>query len=229
MVWTSSANQKERMKNMKLIKIGGIVLLAAAAVFFGFHFFADNEGQAPLPEEGKGEEQYVAELAYYRERTEQLETELSQLKQEQYTAKQEYEERISELELLLKAEDPVAPPVSATYTYTVSDNAVTITGYSGDATRLILPDTIDGLPVVTIGREAFKNSALVEVVIPSSVKKIDWFAFYGSRDLSSITIPASVSKIEYGVFDGCERLTIHCEKNSYADKYARSYGMRVSD
>ena len=216
---------------MKIIKIGGVVLLAAAAVFFGFHFFfGDNEGQTSLPEEGKGEEQYVAELAYYRERTEQLETELSQLKQEQYTANQAYEERISELELLLKTEEePTTPPVSATYTYTVSDNTVTITGYSGNETKLILPDTIDGLPVVTVGREAFKNSALVEVVLPSSVKKIDWFAFYGSRDLTSVTIPASVSKIEYGVFDGCERLTIRCEKNSYADKYARSYGMRVSN
>ena len=216
---------------MKIVKIGGVLLLAAAAMFFGFQFFfADKTEEIPLPNEGDGEDQYIAELAYYRERTEQLETELLQLRQEQYTAKQEYEERISELELLLKAEEePTAPPESATYTYIVSDNTVTITGYSGGATKLIIPDTIDGLPVATIGREAFKNSALVEVVIPSSVKKIDWFAFYGCRDLSSVTIPSSVSKIEYGVFDGCEHLTIHCEKNSYADKYARSYGMRVSN
>jgi hypothetical protein len=182
----------------------------------------DNEGDDVNP--------YVEELAYYRAKTEQLETELSQLKQEQYTAQKEYEERISELELLLRAEEEsTEPPASVTYTYTVSENTVTITGYSGNETRLVIPDNIDGLPVSTIGRESFKNSVLVEVVIPDSVKKIDWFAFYGSRALTSVTIPSSVSKIEYGVFDGCEALTIHCERNSYADKYARSYGMRVSN
>lgn len=231
MVRTSSAKQKKGRKNMKIIKIGGVLLLAAAAVFFGFHFFfAKGDEQVPMDNEGDDVNPYVEELAYYRAKTEQLETELSQLKQEQYTAQKEYEERISELELLLRAEEEsTEPPASATYTYTVSENTVTITGYSGNETRLVIPDNIDGLPVSTIGREAFKNSILVEVVIPDSVKKIDWFAFYGSRALTSVTIPSSVSKIEYGVFDGCEALTIHCERNSYADKYARSYGMRVSN
>ena len=214
---------------MKLVKIGGVLLLAAAAVFFGFHFFFGEAAPVdPTTPSGGEEDEYLEELTYYRERSEQLETELSQLKQEQYTANKAYEERISELELLLKAEEEKEePPVTATYTYTVSENTITITGYTGTETKLSLPEAIDGLAVVAIGRDAFKNSALTEVVIPDTVKKIDWFAFYGSGQLTSVTIPSSVTKIEYGVFDGCEALTVHCARNSYADKYARSYGMRV--
>ena len=213
---------------MKILKVGGVLLLAAAAVFFGFHFFFGERNTAdpmePMENEGNDTGAQMEELAYYRERSQQLETELSQLKQDQYTANQEYEARISELELLLRAqeEQEEAPQTIATYTYTVSENAITITGYSGGETKITIPDTIDGLSVVAIGREAFKNSTLTEVVIPDTVKKIDWFAFYGSRALTAVTIPSSVTKIEYGVFDGCEALTVHCVKNSYGKRNQRA-------
>jgi len=217
---------------MKILKIGGILFLAAATVFFGFHFFFGGEDVDDVTgDPGEQNVQQLEEITYYRERTAQLETELSLLKEQQYSTAKQYEDRIAELEqLLAKSEETETPPQApAVYTYTVSDNVITITGYSGDAKTLSIPQTIDGLTVVAIGREAFKDSALQEVTIPDTVKTIDWFAFYGCRALQSIVIPTSVTKIEYGVFDGCNMLTIRCEKNSYADKYARSYGMRVSN
>lgn len=33
------------------------------------------------------------------------------------------------------------------YVYTIADNKVTITGYKGSKSRIIIPDIIDGLPV----------------------------------------------------------------------------------
>lgn len=220
---------------MKILKIGGIMLLAAATVFFGFHFFfGQDEVKGTTGDVGEGTNTYLEEIAYYRELTAQLETELSVLKQEQYTAAKQYENRITELELLLKeseadaeSEQPELP--QATFTYTVSDDQITITGYSGRETNLSIPASIDGFDVVAIGRDAFRESALTEVIIPSTVQKIDWFAFYASNNLTRVAIPSSVTKIEYGVFDGCDKLTVYCEKNSYADKYARSYGMSVSN
>lgn len=217
---------------MKIVKIGGVFLLAAAAVFFGFHFFFGGADSSDMPEGGNEGNENLQELAYYRELSAQLETELSQLKQDQYTANKAYEERISELELLLKEQEEnenEEPAATITYTYIVEQNAVTITGYRGSDTKLSIPAVIDGLEVAKIGREAFKNSTLTEVILPDTVKKIDWFAFYGSSQLTSVSIPSSVTKIEYGVFDGCDKLTVSCEKNSYADKYARSYGMRVAN
>ena len=216
---------------MKILKIGGVMLLAAATVFFGFHFFFGEEKVPDAVVEDDGAEQAL-ELAYYKVLSVTLETELSALKQEQYEASVAYEERISALELLLQSKEPEAEKgeeSDVVYTYTVENNAITITGYSGTATELSIPSAIDGLPVVTIGREAFKNSALTKVTIPESVSKIDWFAFYGSGMLECVVIPSSVTKIEYGVFDGCSRLTIRCEKNSYADRYAKSYGMRIEN
>lgn len=220
---------------MKILKIGGLMLLAAATVFFGFHFFfGQDEVKGTTGDVGEGTNTYLEEIAYYRELTAQLETELSVLKQEQYTAAKQYENRITELELLLKeseadaeSEQPELP--QATFTYTVSDDQITITGYSGRETNLSIPASIDGFDVVAIGRDAFRESALTEVIIPSTVQKIDWFAFYASNNLTRVAIPSSITKIEYGVFDGCDNLTVYCEKNSYADKYARSYGMSVSN
>lgn len=229
--------QMKGKENMKILKIGGVLLLAAATVFFGFHFFFGKE-QAPTVAVEKDDEEDAKkeeELAYYRMLSETLETQLTELRQDQYTASQAYEERISELELLLQKQEetqdqPTKPESPKTvYTYTVENDEVTINGYRGDATVLSIPSHIDGLPVTAIGREAFKNSVLTEVTVPNTVKKIDWFAFYGSGQLAKVVLPESVTKIEYGVFDGCSKVTIHCVKNSYADRYAKSYGMRIAN
>ena len=113
------------------------------------------------------------------------------------------------------------------YICTVSEGGVVINGYIGQETTISLPSHIDGLPVVGIGREAFRSCDLREIVLPDTVKRIDWFAFYQSPMLERVDIPTSVSKIEYGAFDGCDRITVVCERNSYADQYARSFGMKV--
>jgi len=59
------------------------------------------------------------------------------------------------------------------YTYTESGGEATITGYTGTAGDIVIPDTIEGFPVVSIGEEAF----------------------YGRNDLTSATIPDSVASI----------------------------------
>ena len=41
------------------------------------------------------------------------------------------------------------------FTYTVSDGTVTITGYTGTGGTVVIPATIDGMPVVSIGNHAF--------------------------------------------------------------------------
>jgi hypothetical protein len=73
------------------------------------------------------------------------------------------------------------------FTYTVSYGTVTITGYSCPLkpTEVVIPTTIDGMPVVIIRSSAFNNC----------------------RGLTSVTIPASVTSIGHGAFKGCKRLT----------------------
>ena len=56
------------------------------------------------------------------------------------------------------------------FTCDVTETGVTITSYSGSATSLEIPDTLDGKPVVAIGSRVFRDHTELEsVVIPKGV------------------------------------------------------------
>ena len=115
------------------------------------------------------------------------------------------------------------------FKYIKENGGITITGYIGKQTSIKIPETIEQLPVLKIGEEAFANTKIKSITIPSSCKEIDWFAFYGCYALSSIHIGNEVTTIGYGAFDACSKsLTIHCNRNSYAQKYAQSFGINFS-
>ncbi len=67
--------------------------------------------------------------------------------------------------------------------------------------KLVVPDEIDGVPVVSIG-ESFvsSESGIKEIVLPDSVKKICESAFGSCSDLEKINLPASLETIEQYVF-----------------------------
>jgi hypothetical protein len=46
-------------------------------------------------------------------------------------------------------------------------------------------------------------------------------AFKRCSSLTSITIPNSVNNIGNSTFEGCDNLTIHCNKDSYTEQYAK--------
>ncbi|MBR2047249.1 MAG: leucine-rich repeat domain-containing protein, partial [Oscillospiraceae bacterium] len=115
---------------------------------------------------------------------------------------------------VLGAREAVAVLSSGTFTYTTdgSGNA-TITGYSGTDTNLVIPDTIDGYPVTTIGNDAFKNNdALTGVTLPSGLTYIGTNAFCNCDSLTSITIPKTLESVgnrngDGGPFNSCDNLT----------------------
>src|SRR5579859_5530374 len=100
--------------------------------------------------------------------------------------------------------------VEAQFNYTVTNQTVTITGYSGTNSVLAVPSTIDGLPVTSIGVSAFFLSSITSITIPNSVTTISDGAFSGCRSLTNITIPNSVTNIgEYAFSDsGLTSITI---------------------
>ncbi len=94
------------------------------------------------------------------------------------------------------------------FEYTVNNNEVTITGYTGKDELLIIPRKIDGLPVTSIGSSAFYKCTIITLVtIPDSVTSIGSSAFYGCTSLTSIVIPDSVTSINDEAFSKCENLT----------------------
>jgi hypothetical protein len=98
--------------------------------------------------------------------------------------------------------------VQAQFNYTTNQGTITITGYTGPGGPVIIPDTINGLPVTSIGDSAFFNRpSLTSITIPSSVTSIGDFAFFNGTSLTSVTIPNSVTSIGDDAFAFCASLT----------------------
>ena len=121
--------------------------------------------------------------------------------------------------------------VQAQYNYTTNNGAITITKYTGSGGAVTIPDTIDRLPVTSIGcfassgytsltiitignnvtnigDETFEDcSSLTSVAIPDSVTDIGESAFSSCSSLTNITIGNSVNNIEDLAFGFCTRLT----------------------
>ncbi len=87
------------------------------------------------------------------------------------------------------------------FTYKVrSDNTVVINGYTEYERNIVIPDTIEGRPVVRIGSEAFSGKVMDSVVIPEGVAEIGENAFSGCVSVNDVHLPASLRVIEEGAF-----------------------------
>ena len=92
--------------------------------------------------------------------------------------------------------------------YVLDDGTVNITGYYGSAETVVIPDTIDGKSVTSIGAWVFSGfTSLTSITIPDSVTSIGEYAFGGCTSLTSITIPDSVTSIGDSAFGDCSSLT----------------------
>ncbi len=101
------------------------------------------------------------------------------------------------------------------------DGGITITKYRGSDAQVVVPDTIDGKKVTSIGGHAFYNcESLTSVTIPDSMTSIGSSAFSECKSLTSVTIPDSVTSIGDEAFDGCT-MTINGKEGSYAETYAK--------
>ena len=94
------------------------------------------------------------------------------------------------------------------FTYSTDGSAITITGYTGTGGAVAIPNTINGLPVTSIGVSAFYNcTSLTSVTIPGSVISIRDYVFKDCTSLTSVTIPSSVTSIGVYAFGYCTSLT----------------------
>jgi hypothetical protein len=83
-----------------------------------------------------------------------------------------------------------------------------ITGYVGDNNEVHIPSELHGLPVISIGRGAFKDHVFItHVIIPDSVTSIGVGAFWGCNVLLDVIIPDSVKTIGDEAFSGCFRMS----------------------
>lgn len=89
------------------------------------------------------------------------------------------------------AEQPAAAPVKIVDGYTYSDagdGGINLTGYTGQDTKLVIPDTLDdkkvteiGDSVTTIGKRAFYNCEMLSRINGAALKELGDYAFERSE------------------------------------------------
>lgn len=109
------------------------------------------------------------------------------------------------------ASEPVSPD-ELTYTQAVSDTGdfITLTGYVGNRTTVVLPDEIDGVPVTAISEDF---SSLPEDADVGAVNPM--------HSVVALSIPDSVTSIGFGALSECKKLvtlrtpTVTCKDAAY--------------
>ena len=97
--------------------------------------------------------------------------------------------------------------------YEEKEKGYVVIGFKKDAEQeknstLVLPEQIDGKPLIEIGENAFGECYnLEEVIIPDTVTKIGNTAFQWCYNLRNITIPDAVVEVGEGAFRWCYNLT----------------------
>ena len=93
------------------------------------------------------------------------------------------------------------------YQYDKSSREAIVQHYvkrGGDAPVFL--ETVAGVPITAIGDNAFAESGMKSIEIPSSVTRIGDKAFYKCTGLEKVVIPKNVTKIGQGAFLECRRL-----------------------
>ena len=90
--------------------------------------------------------------------------------------------------------------------YKVVGESITITGYTGSATSLVIPASIDGLPVKTIGSYALSYKELTSVTLPNGLETIEASAFRANAALVTVIFPSSLKTIGDYAFYECSVL-----------------------
>ena len=99
--------------------------------------------------------------------------------------------------------------------YSDSGGAVTVTLYSGTGGAIVIPGTIAGDPVTSIGPDVFVGSGPTSIAFPASVTTISIDSFFQCPDLTALTVDAGnpdFSSDGVGLFDKAKTQLFQCAR-----------------
>ena len=92
------------------------------------------------------------------------------------------------------------------FSYEIDNNSVIITGYKGNEDKITVPAEINNMPVIAIEANGFLNVQCEIVVLPSSIRRLESYAFKNSA-LKEIYLYDNLSYVNDYTFEGCTELT----------------------
>ena len=108
-------------------------------------------------------------------------------------------------------------------------NSYAIEKCDNNALDITIPWVYENKYIVSILEKSFANCTnLVNVVIPSSVTKIEAGVFNGCSALTSVYIPHSVLNISGSIFDGTSSLTVFCEDNHQPNGWKTNWSKSIA-
>ena len=75
-----------------------------------------------------------------------------------------------------------------------------VTGYSGTDTEIVVPPSVDGVPVDFVASYAFSGKAITSVTLPDTIKGIDEGAFFDCSYLTTVIIGSNAAVNKFGNF-----------------------------
>ena len=91
--------------------------------------------------------------------------------------------------------------------YRIEEGHIVITSCAVDATKLEIPEEVDGYPVTATDSKAFSGATnLISVTLPDSLTDLGDRTFLNCTSLTSVTLPDGLTEISNNTFNGCTSL-----------------------
>ena len=109
------------------------------------------------------------------------------------------------------------------YTYFVNeDNEAVLLKYTGQDSEIVIPDSLDGHPVVRVSFRVFSGlDSLESLRLPDTVRTLEDYAVSDCPRLRTLFIPASVASMEKNAVDGCGHCVIYAPEGSAAHAWTK--------
>lgn len=103
--------------------------------------------------------------------------------------------------------EPAPRYASGDWLYTLEpDGSARLEGYTGTGTQIIVPGTLEGRAVSSVGVCFAQNKTITHVTLPEGMTEIAPMAFYKCSALESVTLPDSLVRIGSHAFESCKAL-----------------------
>ncbi|MCL1793050.1 MAG: leucine-rich repeat protein [Oscillospiraceae bacterium] len=110
------------------------------------------------------------------------------------------------------------------FSYTESNEKITITGYEGNEEMLVIPEEIDGLPVAAVSNGAIKSNELKTLFLTRNITSLSVRAISNCPNLETLYISDSITKMPNESISNCPNLSNFYVSAVIAPRYSDALG-----